>query len=109
MPISITSICINNQELIVVDTDKSVSWFRSFMHFCIDNKRIQILNNNRLELYFKLSPNDVSFGRTIHYKRVEGYGDLYFHNQLDIKTMIRRISIIALDLNLEISVQTSEL
>ena len=60
MPISITSICINNQELIVVDPDKSVSWFRSFMHFCIDNKRTQILNNNRLELYFKLSPNDVS-------------------------------------------------
>lgn len=59
MPISITSICINNQELIVVDPDKSVSWFRSFMHYCIDNRRVQILNNHRLEKYFKLSRHDI--------------------------------------------------
>ncbi len=109
MPISITSISINNQEIIVVDPDKSVSWFRSFMHYCIDNRRVQILNNHRLEKYFKLSRHDVSFGRAIHYKRVEGYEDLYFHNQLDIKTMIRRISIIALDLNLEIHIQTANI
>jgi hypothetical protein len=109
MPISITSISINNQELIVVNPNKSVSWFRSFMHYCIDNRRVQILNNHRLELYFKLSPHDESFGRTIHYNRVEGHEDLFFHNQLDIKTMTRRISIIALDLNIEVNIQTAEI
>jgi hypothetical protein len=108
MPISITSISINNQELIVIEPNKSVSWFRSFMHYCIDNRREQILHNHRLEKYFKLSRHDVSFGRAIHYNRVEGYEDLFFHNQLDIKTMIRRISIIALDLNLEVEIQTAE-
>ena len=109
MPISITSISINNQELIVVNPNKSVSWLRSFMHYCIDNRRVQILNNHRLELYFKLSRHDISFGRTIHYNRVEGYEDLFFHNQLGIKTMIRRISIIALDLNIEVNIQTAEI
>jgi hypothetical protein len=109
MPISITSISINNQELIVIEPNKSVSWFRSFMLYCIDTKRVQILNNLRLEKYFKLSRHDVSFGRTIHYNRVEGYEELFFHNQLGIKNMIRRISIIALDLNLEVEIQTAEI
>lgn len=109
MAISITNISINNQQLMVVDPHKSVSWFRSFMHYCIDNRRVQILNNHRLEKYFKLSRHDVSFGRTIHYNRVEGYNDIFFHNQLSIKSMIRRISTIALDLNLEINIQTADI
>ena len=109
MPISITSISINNQELIVVKPNKSVSWFRSFMHYCIDNRRVQILNNHRLESYFKLSRHDISFGRTIHYKRVEGHEGLYFHNQVGIKVMLRKISTIALDLNIEVNIQTAEI
>jgi hypothetical protein len=48
MPISITSISINNQELNVIEPNRSVSWFRSFMHYCIDNRREQILNERAL-------------------------------------------------------------
>jgi len=41
-------------------------------------------------------------------ENIENCNNEFFHNQLDIKTMIRRISIIALDLNLEVEIQTAE-
>jgi len=98
----IVGISINNSRLQIPGRLNMTNCFTTFMNYCIVNHANEIQSNNRLQKRFKNDPQDSSFGKAIHYKRILGQSGLFYSTYIDSKTKFNYMNEIASELGLQL-------
>ena len=102
----ITAVRVNGMDLTVFDTNYSISFYNSFIEFCIDNCLNRRQFSEEFQRIIKLSPDDPTFGRAIHYGRIIEYHGFFYSDWLNNETKIRIMNKMAREIGFELEITT---
>lgn len=101
----IVNVAVNGRNLVVFDTNRAINYYRAFMEFCIDNYIHLRANHDEFKRIVKTSSDDPTFGRAIHYERINEYNNYFYSDWLSNKEKVRIMYRIANEIGIDLQVQ----